>query len=56
MVIEVFARGSNFKNFIETHHAVKAIDNKFNSDQIVLIFDEGKNVVLDYANVELKIY
>ena len=56
MVIEIFARGSNFKEFIETHHAVKAIDNKFNSENIILIFDEEENVTLDYAKVELKIY
>ena len=56
MVIEVFARGSNFKNFIETHHAVKEIDNKFNSEKIFLIFDDKESVMLDYAKVELKIY
>ena len=56
MVIEVFARGSNFKEFIETYHAIKGIDNKFNSEKIILILDHEENIVLDYAKVELKIY
>ena len=56
MTVEVFARGSNFKEFIETYHAIKGIDNKFNSDKIILIVDYEENIELDYAKVELKIY
>lgn len=55
MTIEVFKRGTNFKEFIYIEYGVNKIDNYHDSEKYTLIKENDINIVLDANEVELKI-
>lgn len=55
MIVEVFKRGTNFKEFIYIEYNVDKIDNHFDSEKYILIKEHDINIVLDANEVELKI-
>ena len=55
MIIEVFAKGSDFKELIDVYHQVKNIDNKWDSDRLYLLLENENVIKLECSDVELRV-
>lgn len=57
MIVEVFVKGSNFKNLFDTFWNIKSIEN--DRANFILVTDKymtkNKNVVLDMKEYELRV-
>lgn len=55
MIVEVFKKGTNFQEHIDTYWNVLKIDNQWDSCKLILIYDGQHNVVLDAEQYELRV-